>query len=309
MERELAMATVQAPRSKSELFAADAVQAIHAFSTGRAFQHKEHRQGSALPQLWWVLTSQSWVGLPISVFLIEHKDGLVLFDTGLDPTIATDPSYISQAIGRFLLKRIFRFEIGPEDRLDAVLGAHGFDAGDIRKAIISHLHFDHIGGLSHIPQAELLVSNEEWAQLSEPNPEREWILREHIELPDAKWTQIDFQAGDDFLSALFGGSYDVMGDGSLVLLPTPGHTPGSMSLLVRSMLGPPILLIGDLAYYANAIMNDRIPGTGNAKQLRESYAKLRQLKTQIPDLLIVPSHDDESIAELKLALDQEANHG
>ena len=302
------MTTVQDPRLKSKLIEQDAVDAIHAFSTGRAFQHKEHRQGSALPQLWWVLTSQSWVGVPISVFLIEHKDGLVLFDTGLDPAIATDHNYISQAIGRFLLKRIFRFEIGPEDRLDAVLGAHGFDAGDVRKAIISHLHFDHIGGLTHIPQAELIVSKEEWAQLSEPNPEREWVLREHIELPDAKWTQIDFQAGDDPLSALFGGSYDVMGDGSLVLLPTPGHTPGSMSLLIRSLLGPPILLIGDLAYDAEAIKDDRVPGTGNANQLRESYSKVRQLKNQFPDLFIVPSHDDKSIVELTSALDQEATY-
>ena len=113
-----------------------AVRALRFFSTGRGFQHKEHRQGSWLPQLWWVLTSRSWVGLPISVFLIEHKDGLVLLDTGLDPAIKTRPKYITQAIGRFLLNRIFQFDIHPSDKLGAKLKATGINPGDIKKAII-----------------------------------------------------------------------------------------------------------------------------------------------------------------------------
>lgn len=105
----------------------DAVKSVRAFSTGRAFQHKEHRNGSVLPQMWWVLTSQSLVGLPISFFVIEHYDGLILFDTGLDPAIVSDPNYIPQAIGRFLLKRIFRFEIDEQEKLGQVLAANGVD--------------------------------------------------------------------------------------------------------------------------------------------------------------------------------------
>ena len=126
--------------------------------------------------------------IPISFFLIEHRDGLILFDTGLDPALELEPGYISKAIGRFLVKRIFRFEISEEDKLGNKLLGHGFEPRSIQKAVISHLHFDHIGGLSDIPQAELLVSQAEWAQLSEPHPEREWILREHIELT---WSAMD----------------------------------------------------------------------------------------------------------------------
>lgn len=280
------------------------VRSIRAFSTGRGFQHKEHRSGGA-PQLWWVLTSRSWVGLPISVFLIEHKDGLILFDTGLDPALETDPSYISQAIGRFLVKRIFRFEIRPEDKLGNLLSAHGVDAGTIKKAVISHLHFDHIGGIADIPQAELLVSAEEWAQLAGPHPERDWILREHIDIPGAKWTPITFQPTDEPAFDEFDGVYDVMGDGSLILLPTPGHTPGSMSLLVRTSMAPPILFVGDLAYSTQAIMEDRMPGTGDPKLLRKTYAKVRRLKKEFPDLLIIPSHDDNAIAKLENVLNRE----
>ena len=96
---------------------------------------------------------------------------------------------------------------------------------------------------------------------------------------------------DDPLFAVFEGCYDVMGDGSLILLPTPGHTPGSSSLLVRTSQLPPILLIGDLAYNADMLMEDKVPGKGDAKQLRRSYAKVHQLKQQLPELVLVPSHD------------------
>lgn len=296
------MAAIQKPNPGVDADASNSVRAIHAFSTGRAFQHEEHRNGSLVPQLWWVLTSQSWVGLPISVFLIEHKDGLVLFDTGLDPAIKTEQTYISQAIGRLLLKRIFRFEIAAKDKLGHVLKSNNFDPEDVRTAVISHLHFDHVGGIADIPQAELLVCDKEWAQLDDPHPEREWILKEHIQLPGANWRPISFHPSDDPILKVFEGTYDVMDDGALTLLPTPGHTPGSMSMLIRSALAPPILLVGDLAYSAQAIVDDRVPGTGDAKTLRATYAKVLQLKAAIPDLLIVPSHDDAAIEELNAAL-------
>ncbi len=268
-----------------------AIKALHVFSSGRGEQHKEHRYGSRLPQLWWVLTSRSWLEVPINYFLIEHRDGLILFDTGLDPAIATDKDYISSVIGRFLLKRIFRLHITSQDRLDKILDANGFAAGDVRKAVISHLHFDHVGGIAHVPQAELLVSEREWAQLAEPNSEREWILREHIEIPQADWQPFVLQPSDDALFGDFEGVYDVAGDGSMVLLPTPGHTPGSISMLIRSDGWPPILLVGDLTYDANLLEQGVIPGTGDEAALRLSFAKVRRLKEKLTDLVIVPSHD------------------
>jgi len=145
-----------------------------------------------------------------------------------------------------------------------------------------------------IPNAELFISEAEWAQLSEPHPEREWILREHIELPGAKWRPIGFEEPADPLLSPFGGSYDVMGDGTLVMIPTPGHTPGSSSLLVRSDGLPPVLLVGDLAYEPPLIWEDRVPGTGDAHQLKETYAKVRDLREALPDLVVLASHDPEA---------------
>ncbi len=267
------------------------IKSVQVFSTGSGGQHKEHRYGSRLPSLLWVLTSRSWVEVPINVYVIEHRDGLVLFDAGLDPAIASDPTYISNAIGRFFRDRLFRLNIGPDDTLAKNLGRLGYAAAEVRTVVVSHLHFDHIGGIGEVPQAELLVSSDEWRLLSSPHPERDFILREHIELPGAQWRQIDFTPTDESLLAPFGSAHDVRGDGSMVLLPTPGHTPGSLSMLVRSGGGPPLLLVGDLTYDVGLLMKDQVPGTGDKTQLRSSFAKVRALKQKLPDLVILPTHD------------------
>lgn len=289
--------------------ATPAIRSLRVFSSGSAEQHAEHRYGSSKPQLWWVLTSRSWVKLPLSYFLIEHKDGPILFDAGMDPAIVSDPNYISQAIGRFLFRRIFRMHISEEDRLDKVLANAGFVASDIELAIISHLHFDHVGGIAHIPQAKLLVSEREWAQLAEPHPEREWILREHIEIPGAQWQPFAFHPTDDPLFEGFEGIYDVAGDGSMILLPTPGHTPGSLSMLIRREAWAPILLVGDLTYEARLLDQDRTSGTGDPAVLRASFAKVRNLKDRLPGLVIVPSHDFSAAADIARATRSEPAPG
>lgn len=215
----------------------------------------------------------------------------MLFDTGIDPAIISDNGYIKQALGRFLLPRIFRLHVSDADRIDHVLADAGYAVGDIRTAVISHLHFDHIGGISQIPQADLLVSDQEWAILSEAHPEREWILREHIETPSARWRQFSFGPTADPLLEGFEGVHDVAGDGSMILLPTPGHTKGSISMLIRQEGWDPILLVGDLTYETGLIERDVLPGTGDPETLLASFAKVRRLKERLPRLTIVASHD------------------
>ena len=285
------MAEVQTGMSGSTHRPDHPIASVRVLNFGRAEQHEEHRFGSNLPQLWWVLLGRSWVPLPLQCFLIDHRDGLVMFDTGIDPAILSDKGYIEQPIGRFLLPRIFRLHLKETDRVDHVLADAGVAASDIRRAVISHLHFDHVGGIAQVPQADLLVSDREWAILSEPHPEREWILREHIEIPTAKWRQITFEPTDDPMFEGFDGIHDVAGDGSMILLPTPGHTAGSMSMLIRRDGWDPILLVGDLTYEADLLDQNTVPGTGDRDTLLASFAKVRGLKQRLPGLTIVASHD------------------
>ena len=89
----------------------------------------------------------------------------------------------------------------------------------------------------------------------------------------------------------------VVGD-AVSLEPTPGHTPGSLSLLIDRIDAAPVLLIGDLAYDATALQKNQLPGTGDKKVLSSTYATVRDFRKRRPDVLVVPSHDWDAAARL-----------
>jgi glyoxylase-like metal-dependent hydrolase (beta-lactamase superfamily II) len=165
-------------------------------------------------------------------------------------------------------------------------------------AIVSHLHEDHIGGLRELTGAELLVAAAEWAELAKPVPELRGFLRRHIQLPGLKWHQVSLEPTDDPALAPFTESLDVMGDGSLVLLPTPGHTAGSLSLLVRRAGRLPLLLVGDLTYGVELLQRGQVPGVGTRRQLAESTRKVLALQRRQPGLVVLPAPDPTAARRL-----------
>jgi len=87
-----------------------------------------------------------------------------------------------------------------------------------------------------------------------------------------------------------------MGDGSIVLLPTPGHLDGSLSVFLR--VDPPILFVADLCYRSDLLINEHFPGKGEHELLAQSWPKVRALKARLPDLLIVPSHEEDVVTQI-----------
>lgn len=281
-----------------------AINAVRLGTTGRGSMHPEHRYGSRLPQLVWLLFSQRWVDdVPVHFFVIEHSKGLVLFDTGLDPAIGANPRfYLDSAVGAFILRRLFRWKLGPEDALDRQLARMGHSPRAVKLVVFSHLHFDHTGCIRQVLHAPLMAPRIEWAVLSQPHPERKWYLRQHLDIPGARWQLFDLEPCTDPALAPFGRCLDVMGDGSIMLLPTPGHTAGSVSMLIRSAGMPPLLLVADLCFEEAMLMEDRLPGVGeDYGAMLESYAKVRALRATLPDLVILPSHDHGTAARLARA--------
>ena len=257
----------------------------------------QHVEGSPWNALLWIFFGRERIeGLPISVFVIEHREAIILVDTGMAPRITTDPEFWPDSITRVFMNRIFRFHIKPEDALGVQLRRAGIAPEDVDRAIITHLHFDHAGGIADIPGAELVTSKEAWDHMLKPHAEREGVLRRDIEIPGAKWRQIEFAPLEDTVLQPFTHGHDLMGDRSIVLLPTPGHLDGSLSVFLH--VDPPILFVSDLCYRTDLLMNDQFPDTGEQEVLAESWAKVRALKTALPDLLIVPSHDRAVLAQL-----------
>jgi N-acyl homoserine lactone hydrolase len=219
----------------------------------------------------------------------------------------TDPHYFPRGPLGAIYSRLARFDISEGDTLTRQLVTAGFDIADVRTAILSHLHQDHIGGLPELGHANILVSAEELEDASKPGAELRGLLRRHIALPGLHWQPIEF-------SPLVGvepftTGYDVFDDGSLVLLPTPGHTPGSMSLLVRRPGRAPLLLVGDLTYDLERMQHGDVPGSGNQREMHRSSELVAQLRTRMPDLVVLAAHDPGAAVHLRGSLESARSEG
>ena len=180
-----------------------------------------------------------WSGstLPVNVVLVDHPGGLCLFDAG--PGLPQD---LQDRLPWHPWLRLARFEPVEPDALTAALERRGAGRGDIRWIVLSHLHVDHVGGLADAPAAVVVVSRVEW--------QRAQGLRGRLRgyVPDLWPAGRVPDLVDPRPPGLgpFPGSYDVAGDGTLLVVPTPDHTPGHVSLLVR-LEGRRLLCGGDLA--------------------------------------------------------------
>jgi N-acyl homoserine lactone hydrolase len=280
--------------------AATPISRVEVISTGVVAIRPEHVGPTTKSETNWLLTSRTWTEpLPINVYVLEHERGLVLFDTGQDRASVTDPGYFPRGPLRLAYSRLARFEIGEGDTLTRQLAGAGFDIADVTTAIISHLHQDHIGGLAELGHADILVASDEWASLSRPRPAMRGLLTGHINLPGLRWRPVDFVPLEGDELAPFRTGFDLFDDGSMVLLPTPGHTPGSISLLVRRPGFAPLLLVGDLTYDNDHLERGEVPGSGDKAEMGRSTALVNELRARMPGLVVLAAHDPGAAARLR----------
>jgi N-acyl homoserine lactone hydrolase len=181
------------------------------------------------------------ITIPVPAYLIEHPKGRVLFDTGLHPDLQRDPA---ARLGKRLAE-LFRVGFRPGEDVAARLEALDRDPDGIDLIISSHLHFDHVGGNALIPNATMIVQRREWQAGIDPDA----AARSGFFAPD-------YDLGHKL--RLVEGEHDVFGDGSVVCLPTHGHTPGHQSLKLR-LAGGEIVLAADACYFCETLRARRLP--------------------------------------------------
>ncbi len=151
--------------------------------------------------------TEGTIRFPVPAYLIEHPKGRVLFDTGLHPQSQHD------AHGRIgELANFFHVEFRPGEDIKSRLEQLEVDADRIDYVINSHLHFDHTGGNELVPNARIVIQEQEWEAGHLP------------ELIEANgFNPNDYEHGH--LVKQITGEFDLFGDGTVVTVPTFGHTP------------------------------------------------------------------------------------
>jgi N-acyl homoserine lactone hydrolase len=175
------------------------------------------------------------VGVPIQLsdncYLIHHAQGWFLWDTGIADAVAAMPDGLKGENGAPSWTR--------KKTLAAQLDQLGVKPSDIKAMAISHTHPDHIGNVELFPQVMLYVQKAEYDW-----PGTNGAPRFNPAHPVTKLE----------------GDHDVFGDGSVVIISTPGHTPGHQSLVVRLPKTGVVVLSGDVAHFKDNWDNRRVPG-------------------------------------------------
>ncbi len=217
------------------------------------------------------------ITIPVPSWLIRHPDGLVLVDCGMHTDLAGPGEYLD-AISLF-----FGIGLGTDQLIGGALSQRGVGPSDIDVVILSHLHFDHAGGLGQIPDARVVVQAAEWAAGSDDD-----VVAANGFVPT------DYLLGHDIVAV--DGEHDLFGDGRISCLPTPGHTPGHHSVRVR-LDDRTVVLCCDCAYFERTLTGGALPPVGHDHE--QQAESIRALRTErAAGATLIPGHDPDTLAAL-----------
>jgi N-acyl homoserine lactone hydrolase len=203
---------------------------------------------------------------PVPAYVLETASERILVDTGLNPAAIEDPAAHYERPDVFAV-------FGLEQERSV---AEQIDVGTLTKVVLTHLHWDHVGGLGLIPPSvPLVIQRSEWQAGHDAD-----AVQRNVFLPGDYAEQ-----GRELI--LVDGDCDLLGDASIELLLTPGHTPGHQSVRVGDLV-----LGGDVTHFASGLDDRRFPVfADDHEQQGRSAERLRALRDA--GLSVIPGHDPE----------------
>ncbi len=226
---------------------------------------------------------------------IKHPKGDFLFDTGFGSDYQDqldNMAWPSCAINSHKHTKIAGNEVD----------AFG-SKEDINFILLSHLHWDHVSGINDFPDAEVWTTKAEYDFAFSDDAKKPAFLKTDYNDPTIKWNLITF---DSIPYENFDRSLDLYDDGSIILVPLPGHTPGSLGMFVNLASGTRYFFIGDLSFSEEAIQKNAEKNFFAKAVVDEEHKVVRQelnrvsfLAKKKPELIVVPSHDGSISLKIK----------
>ena len=216
------------------------------------------------------------ISVPVTAYLIEHPDGLILVDTGWDTAIREDARAYEGFFNYFASPGFLPEGEGIIDQLASL----GYKTADIEYCIMTHMDIDHAGGIGHVRDAKhIMCSEAEWAAACKSNPR--YLKR--------LWKGLNIETFPNT-------NYDLMGDGSITLIPMHGHSPGMTAVKVSTDDGF-VIIAGDCGYGRSSWEELVLPGiTWNKEQALQSLKKLRSFALNDRCKAVLMTHDPEHIS-------------
>jgi len=261
---------------------------VHAIRTGfvQVRRSQQQSKGTGLTRAANMLFDPEWTDwLPIYAWAIEHDEGVILVDTG-------ETSRVHQR-GYFpswhpFYRRAAHFSVHPDEEIGAQLRRLGISPRDVSQVVLTHLHTDHAGGLTDLTNARFWVSEQEFKRASGIGGRIQGYLPHRW----PRWWKPNFIRFDRGPFGPFESSMSLTKAGDVLIVPTPGHTPYHVSVVV---LGAPSLFIaGDTSYNQEMLLAGKIDGVSPSVDIaKATHGKIAALAKERP-LVYLPSHDPES---------------
>lgn len=245
----------------------------------------------------WVETGKTFSSFPFAStagsILVRHPAGDLLIDTG-------NSSHFDQDISGFpfstwLKLKSLAGQLKPKVPLPVLLRQLNEDPAKLRWVILSHVHLDHAGGLMDLPNLPGLLSTEELQFANDPNVQAKgFVIAAYTQKfppqqkPTLKFTPQPYEIFDE--------SADLYADGSVVVVPLRGHTPGSVGIFVNLSPQRRLFYVGDAVddergfeerVGKSLILRD---SDDNMAQANQVVGVLSELHEKVPDLAIIPAH-------------------
>ena len=201
-----------------------------------------------------------------SCYLIKHDGDYMLWDTGHAMTAPNVAPKVS------LVDYLAKIEVNPDQ---------------IKYVGISHYHADHTGQIASFPKATLLIGAREWEAISSPKPAEGVNYK-----PFESWLKGDSKVEPQPVDK------DVFGDGSVIMLRTPGHTPGHSSLLVKLPQMGAVILSGDAIHFHENYDSDGVPWFNfDRAQTVASIERIKKIASNLKATVII-QHDARDVDKL-----------